>query len=153
MTWHHMSEGWVDAFPRWIQVDPFLITFNWGLSCLSTSKLAISLGGWPEVQDSGTHGHYPCIFKIRGLGWAVKLIVGIHSLAYFIKTNPSQAAVGAQVPVFQNSLGDKKVMRYWSFFIGFFGLFIGCHWSTFSSQRDRLHVLSVGSREIRSQPS
>lgn len=35
-------------------------------------------------------------------------------MAYFIEIDPSQAAIGAQVPVFQNYLGDKKVMRYCS---------------------------------------
>lgn len=38
-------------------------------------------------------------------------------MAYFVKTNPSQEALGAQLPVFQNSLGDKKVLRYYSLFI------------------------------------
>lgn len=44
--------------------------------------------------------------------------MGIPSVAYFIKIDPSQAAIGAQVPVFQNYLGDKKVMRYCSLFVG-----------------------------------
>lgn len=113
------SEGWLGRSPGWIQGAPFLITFIWDHSCLSTSKLASIPGGRAGVQNSGIHDHYPFLkcLKIRGLCWAVKLIVGIHSLAYLIKIDPSLAAIGAQVPVFQNYLGDKKVMRYCSLFI------------------------------------
>lgn len=115
-----VSEGWLGTSLGWIRGAPFLITFIWGHSCLSTSKLAVIPGGRIGVQNSGIHGHFPFLkyLKIRGLCWAVKLIVGIHSLAYIIKIDPSQAAIGAPVPVFQNYLGDKKVMRYCSLFIG-----------------------------------
>lgn len=121
-----VSEGWVHRSPVWIQGAPFLITFVWGHSCLSTSKLAIIPGGRAGVQNSGIHGHYPFLkrLKIRGLCWAVKVIVGIPSVAYFIKIDPSQAAIGAQVPVFQNYLGDKKVMRYCSLLVVYWFIYL-----------------------------
>lgn len=114
-----VSEGWLGTSLGWIQGAPFLITFIWGHSCLSTSKLAIIPGGRTGVQNSGIHGHFPLLKCLKiNKGWAVKLTVGIHSLASIIKVDPSSAAIGAQVPVFQNYLGDKKIMRYCSLFIG-----------------------------------